>query len=257
MENLENHLDNSTASGEADANTLKATSYVAKTIKEMIAFCNNAYNQLGNHAYHDKDAIARANNLSYFSIKQSLSTAGQYGLLHNKYGGGYKLTDLFISIVHPKDDAEYIGNIIKCFNNSQVLRELNTAFNNKRLPATSGIVNTLIRDRKYKEEVATKVANVYLQNLKDFKLLDANGFVNIPTGTIPKHADNNGGGVTPPVAIKQPEQQHQSGESNETKTLDILIPLKGKREAHLYIPEEYKDEDLERIIKFVDALKNE
>ncbi|HWD89339.1 MAG TPA: hypothetical protein VG367_14510 [Mucilaginibacter sp.] len=229
----------------------KVNSVPIKGLREILAFSDNVYKELGDHGYHDKNAVARANGLSYHTIKQTLSTCQQYGLLINKYGEGYKLTDLFISIVHPKNDLEYNESIVASLNSSEIFRGLNDAFNNKRLPALSGISNTLIRDYGLKQDTASKVAAIYVDNLKDFGFIDQNGFVTLSKGVSrtpePKADEHKNDPPPPPPPPDKPDET----------ILDILIPLKEKRQAHLIIPMEYKDEDINRIIKFVDALKNE
>ncbi len=238
----------------------KERAIISKKLKEVISFGTNVYKELGNHAYHDKDAIARANGLSYFTIKPTLSTAQQYGILINKYGDGYKLTDLFLNIAHPKNDKEYKESIVLSLNASDMFKKLNEAFNNKRLPALQGIINTLIRDNSLKEAAATKVATIYIENLKDFGLIDSNGFVCLtPTiGSVEnKHNSPDVGDTPPPPPPPPPNNMQNFAPPDIPNVIDVLIPLKGKRQAHLFIPDEYGDEDLVRIIKFVDALKNE
>lgn len=254
----ENQIQSSDAQDEQDGGKKgqRSNSFTVKTLPEIISFGENIYKELGSHTYFDKDAIARANGVTYFAIKQTLSTAQQYGILLNKWGGGYKLTDLFISIVHPKNDQEYNESIITSLNTPEIFKKLNEAFNNKRLPNLSGITNTIIRDSGLKQDNATRVANIYVENLKHFGLLDNNGFVALSISPNRNTQTQTGNGADTPPPPPPPFVEDTKPPLNKDLQ-DILIPLKERREAHLIIPIDYKDEDINRILKFVEALRNE
>jgi hypothetical protein len=227
----------------------RSSSYTVINQAEAIDFVDVIYKKLGTNKFHDKYEIAKAHNLSHFSIKQILSTCQQYGLLVNKHGEGYKPTELFVSIIHPKSDSEKRLNLIESFNSSELFKKLNTSYNGSRLPALQGITSTIIRDSGLKPDIAIKVANIYIDNLRAANVVDANEFVLFSDKPVtPTKGDEGKTDIKTPPAFTPPPDEN---------IIDILIPLRDKKQAHLFIPEEYKDSDLNRIIKFVEALKND
>ncbi|MEP7259292.1 MAG: hypothetical protein ABI687_12905, partial [Flavitalea sp.] len=78
---------------------------------------------------------------------------------------------------------------------------------------------------------------------------------NPSSGQKPSEKATSNGSQELPIELSKPEAAKPRQEATPGM-MDIVIPLKSTKEkAHLWIPEDYTSEDLDRISKFVDALK--
>jgi len=179
----------------------KRISYVGKDLKTIIDFVAKVYNKLGHTEYHSNKAIATVNGLSPDSIKMHLSSAQQYKLLEIKHRIGYKVTDHFQKIHLPKNDNERRIAIIESLKNAETYQQLFKDYEYHVVPS-DGVRNYFIRTYGMKEDSAIKAADVFLQNLKDFDLLDSRGVL---TSALP----------TKPII---PELQHESEETSDMDT---------------------------------------
>lgn len=245
------------AEDNGDKNLKRSRSYPSKLHNYVVSFVERIYTELGSSDYHGNEDIAKAHNLAIPSIKPTLSTAQQYGLLELKHGVGYKVTPLAIKIFHPENDSEKIASIIESLKSSDLFNDLINQFNGQVVPSLNGVTNILIRRFDFKSIIAEKVAEIFIDNLKQYNLINPKNVL-----VVENKKDN---GV---VNNKTQESlNNQTIDSNSTKLdekkfaiepgiVDIVIPLKSSNQkAHLLIPENYKEEDLDRIAKFVDALK--
>lgn len=222
------------------------------TFAEAFAFVDNINKQLGAHTFHKNQAIADASGLALPTIRQTLSTCQQYGLLELKHGVGYKPTALFESILFPKNDNEKRNLGIQSLRCSWILNSLIELFEGKQVPVLTGIQNTIVRDMGVKEvDKAGKIASIFVDNLKNFKLIDEKGIL-VTSDLQEKPA------VIPPVDKPDVGKADKTKDQIDLEDIEIKIPLKGQaKDAILVLPRDYKDADLVRIIKFVDALKND
>lgn len=244
METKDEEVLNDDVSNESNGNESRRRSYPVRELKYIIEFVDRIYKELGPNTFHSKDDIARIHNLSSDYIKQPLSTCQQYKLLDLKHGTGYKVSDLFIRISKPLSEEEKINSIIESIRSIEIFNALIPAYEGHPLPLISGITNKIHRDFQLREAIAQKVADIFIKNLTDYNLLDSKG-----TLVLKKSKPNEV--VTPPSSGENPRVDKDS--------ISIPIPLKGanKRMAFLHIPEDYSDQDLKRISKFVKALRDE
>lgn len=152
----------------------KRISYVSKDLKTIIEFVAGVYNKLGHTEYHSNKAIATVHGLSPDSIKLHLSSAQQYKLLELKHGTGYKVTDHFQKILLPRNENEKRGAVIESLKNAETYQQLFKDYEYHVVP-TDGVKNHFIRSFGLKEDVAIKAAQIFIDNLKDFDLLDSRG----------------------------------------------------------------------------------
>lgn len=263
MENLNQNEEDTNVENPSDKETLKRVSYVSKDHKSMIEFVSIIYRNLGHADYHSNLAIAAAQKLAPDSIKVQLGAAQQYNLLEIKHRIGYKITNLFKRIYMPINDIEKRAAIIESISAPETYQPLFKEYQFHILPPLSGIKNHFIRHWHLKEDKAEKTAQIFIDNLREYNFLDTR---NVLTTGMQVKSDND----SLQEGEKQSENnQKEKDDSNNTSSandnilppkqpglLDILIPLKSsKAKAHLYIPEDYTDEDLERIARFVEALK--
>lgn len=122
-------------------------------------------------------------------------------------------------------------------------------------PSIEGLQNRFIRDNKMKPHLAKNAADVFVQNLKDFNLLNARNvliFKSENKSIPPIHNDtgvsqNNGTGT---IGAESSEKNDQS---NRTDLVEIPIRLKNSRMAYLSFPNDFTDEDLKKIFKVAKA----
>lgn len=116
------------------------------------------------------------------------------------------------------------------------------------VPPISGLTNQISRNFYLKENTAEKVAEIFISNLREF------GFLNSLNELILDDTSSS-------VKVKRDEDAELKKVSplvsvTEGEFIDIPIPLKStKQKARLILPETYTEEDLDRIAKFVEALK--
>jgi hypothetical protein len=152
----------------------KRVSYVAKDLKSMIDFVGRVYNQLGHTTHHSNKAIAAVHGLSSDSIKQHLTAAQHYKLLEIKFGIGYKITEHFQKIYLPKNDNEKRAAVIESLKNPETYQQLFKDYEYHLVPP-DGVKNHFKRNFQLKEDVAAKAALVFMDNLREYNLLDDRG----------------------------------------------------------------------------------
>ena len=235
----------------------KRMSYVAKDHRSMMEFVAGVYRNLGHTDYHSNKEIATVHQLSPDSIKQHLTSSQQYKLLELKFGVGYKITDLFKRIFLPVNDAEQKAAIIESLKSPDTYQPLFKEYEFHILPPLSGIKNHFVRNHHFKEEIAEKTAQIFLDNLTTYGLIDTRGVLTsgMKVQSVNKPEVN---GSDKPVEQKEEKQEKQ--ESNKyqpnSNEIEVTIPLKTKSPARLILPSDYTDEDLDRIGRFVVALKD-
>jgi hypothetical protein len=159
----------------------KRISYVSKDLKTMIDFVAKVYNNLGHTTYHSNKTIATVHALSPDSIKLQLSSSQQYKLLEIKYGVGYKVTDHFQKIYLPKTEQEKRNAVIDSLKHAETYQQLFKDYEFHVVPF-DGVKNHFIRTYGMKEDIASKAAQVFIDNLKDYELLDSR---NVLTSAMP------------------------------------------------------------------------
>jgi hypothetical protein len=196
--------------------------------------------------------------LAYATIKQNLSTSQQYGLLEIKHGTGYRVTPLFVKIFRPVNDTEKNQGIIESLRTPELYKGLIELFQSHIVPPVTGLTNVILRKYDFKDKIAERAAEIFLQNLKDFGLLNANNVLILnPSFALVRKEEGETiieDETKEETRLKDTPIEHSILENPEV--VNIVIPLKsGGKKAHLLIPDNYTTEDLERIAKFVEALK--
>lgn len=198
--------------------------------------------------------MADTHGVVYDSIKQKLSTAQSYGYLELKHGVGYKLTDKFLKVYKPVNEAEKREGLIDSLRLPAFYTKLIDELNGHPLPTEQGLSARLLRSFGIKDYAANKAAQIFLINLKE------NGFVtpnNILQVTSDNKVDANKGVQTQNGVsrIEKEETVLPKEQPLPSGYIEIPVPLNGGKRAYIRIPEDYKTEDCERIAKFIEALK--
>lgn len=259
MDNL-NLKENPSIEDDNTKEAKKRTSYVSRDHKSMVDFVTEIYKNLGHTDYHLNKAIAAVHGLSPDSIKQQLTSCQQYKLLELKFSVGYKITELFKRIYLPVNDTEKRAAIIESLKSPESYTALFKNYEFHILPPVSGLKNHFVRTYQFKEDIAEKTATVFIENLKEYNLLDSRGVLisgmKAPINSAPDTGNDSTTLNSSTEPQKQAEVKNEIHTEYEPRMIDIVIPLKTTKEkAHLLIPEDYQAEDLERISKFVEALK--
>ncbi len=152
----------------------KRISYVSKDLKSMIDFVAKVYTQLGHTAHNNNKVIATVHGFSHDSIKQHLTSAQQYKLLELKHGTGYKITEHFLKLYLWKNENEKRSAVIDSLKAPDTYQQLFKDYEYNFVPL-DGVKNHFIRSFGFKEDIAAKAAQIFLDNLKDFELLDSRG----------------------------------------------------------------------------------
>ena len=238
MDNLNSNDDVNIDDVNSQKDSKKRTSYVSRDHKSMVDFVAGVYKNLGHSEYHSNKAIAAVHQLSPDSIKQQLTSCQQYRLLEMKHGVGYKITDLFTRIFLPVNDSEKRSAIIESLKSPDTYQQLFKEYEYHMVPPLNGIKNHFVRAFQFKDDIAEKSAQVFIENLKDYELLDSRGVLISAMPVKPKEKDgtpetpakNPQGDEAKPPAYTPPPPPPDDG------LFELPIPLPNKRRAYLRYP---------------------
>ncbi len=241
----------------------KRVSYVSKDLKSMVDFVAKVYNQLGHTTFHSNKAIATVHGLSPDSIKMHLSSSQQYKLFELKYGIGYKVTDHFQKIYLPRTENEKRNAIIESLKNPETYQQLFKDYEYHVVP-TDGVKNHFIRAFGMKDDVAARAAQIFMDNLKEFELVDARGVLltglpskptipEVNAETIDNTSDSNNslasnGNPELPARIQNPGNKlifQSELEAANKKT--IPIHLTDDKQALFVYPDDITIDDIELV----------
>jgi hypothetical protein len=236
-------------------NDKERQSYPVKTFKVIEPFVGNVYKKYGNTEIISNQKVADANNLAANSIKQMLSTSQQYTSLRNFHGKGYQVTEEFTHIYHPENEDEKLQLIVKCLKDVPFYRPLFNDYEDKAVPSIEGLQNRFIREYKMKEHIAKNAAEIFIQNLKDFNLLNARNILILPTSNNSAAAANsvNNGNGNHNSNPKNTDNNNEDSEENNENNIKIPIRLKGGRMAYLSFPAKFEDDDIKKMFKILKA----
>lgn len=220
----------------------KRNSYVSRDHRSMVEFISNVYKNLGHSNYHTNKEIATVNGLSPDSIKQHLTSGQQYGLLEIKHRIGYKITDLFKRIYLPINELERKAAIVESLKTPSTYQQLFKEYEYHVVPPISGIKNHFVRHIHLAENIAEKAAQVFIDNLRDYELLDSRGV--LISGMVSKQNSNETNNVkgdngvsndyTPPPPTTPPA--YTPPPPPDDGLFELPIPLPNKRKAYLKYP---------------------
>lgn len=248
----------------------KRISYVSKDLQTMIDFFGKVYNQLGHTDFLSNKAIAAVHSLSSDTIKLHLSSAQQYKILELKHGTGYKITEHFQKLFLPRNESEKRSAVIESLKTPETYQQLFKDYEYHVVPL-DGVKNYFIRSYGMKEDVAMKAAQVFIDNLKQFELLDSRGVL---ISALPSKP------IIPEVKTDPDEQNKDTtnGSSNGEGTLNdvptrnrvdklifqseldaagkktIPIYLIGNKQALFVYPDDITEDDIELVKHQIDGV---
>lgn len=245
--------------GDDSRESKKRVSYASKDLSTMIDFVGKVYNQLGHTTYHTNKAIATVHGLSPDSIKLHLSSAQQYKLLELKHGIGYKVTEHFQKLFLPKNDGERRNAVIESLKNADTYQQLFRDYEYHVVPP-EGVKNHFIRTFGMKEDAAVRAAQVFMDNLKEFDLLDSRGVL---TSALPlkpvisevsseneEEDKNKSNQDTPPANLPANPRVDKlvfQSELDAAGKKTIPIHLTDDKQAMLVYPSDISEDDIELV----------
>ncbi len=219
-------------SGESETTRVK---YPVKTANGVIPFVGKAYQKYGSSDVLSNEKIADANDLSVNSIKQILSTCQQYNFLKNIHGKGYKITTDFTKIFHPENDEEKIQTVISCLMQVPFYTQLFTSYNDSVVPHIDGLINKFMRDYGMRNNSASIAAEIFVQNLKDYGLLNNRNVLIVKRGIQPIPTAYTNPDTKDAVSSKPPAKP-QEDDSDSGELLTYEFPLTENKKAILKYP---------------------
>ena len=249
---MDSNLTSTPPSVEANGAKKLNTKYPEKELTYILSFAKNIYEHLGHNDYHTNKQIADANGLSDNSIRQTLSTAQQYQILELKHGTGYKLTPLYFRIIQPTSDSDKLHAILDSLESPELYKELLKHYDGYALPQHLHLKNKLMKDYGLLDYVAANVAQIFIDNLKEYNLVST---ANIITFNKLKSGNMN-------TNVNSNASQHQDKpipttntdhKQNDNKEIKIPILLKGKEMAYFSFPDDYTDTDLAKALRVLKA----
>lgn len=249
---------------------VRSVSYPSSSITESVDFVQKIYAALGNSSFNTRETIARVLNTSPNTIQMALSTAGQYGLLEMKSKVGYRPTQLFLTIYKPKSDKIKEDALIACLKNPKLYQALIQKFENDIVPSKVGLGIQLFHDHSVADNVSEKAASIFIENLQILKLLDGenvfrlNAFQQNESETTEVKETQLATQELPTVEASEESRKPSiipniereiNTNIDAPESVPIVIPFKSGRRAKLVVPENVTNDELDKIIKFIDALR--
>lgn len=248
-------------SKEIDSSEDEKSSAPLHSIDFCISMIKAIISQRGENYFSKKEASLLLGK-SESNLSTKLGASGQYGLLLNDRGRGYKPSALYQKIEFPTSVEQRTIALLQVMNSPNVYNKIIEDYNGKVLPSTDQMFsNLLVTEYGMIKTSADKASKIFFENAKSLGIIDTNNRLRylVPIAG----AENISSDSNINSNLDKNVSNSNSNNSNLNNNfadgmIEILIPLKGLgRKALLQIPEEYKAEDLTRISKFVAALKDE
>jgi hypothetical protein len=228
-------------------------SYPSETIDYCIQLIRKIVAQKGGGALVSRDEIAVILGKAQQTLQLKISTCVQYGLLSKSHGKGYCSSPLFQTIETPEFDHDKTNALIEVLGNPPLYRKLIERYNGKSLPTEGGLVNILVSEFKVNKNSAERAAKIFFDNCQNLKVIDGGNRLKVISGVVNKQEN-----PTPPINPPSSQNGTPKAPEHEDGVTIIPIPLRASgKKAFLHLPDGYTDADLNRIAKFINALKDE
>jgi hypothetical protein len=238
---------------------VRSSAYPPFSLPTSLDFVKKFHQNFGTTTFTTREHAAKVLGMSLSNVVAYLSAATQYDLCEMKVKEGYKPSNLFIRIYRPIDETEKKEALLIALYAPDLYNRLLGELNNTELPSLAGLATILFRKYNIAEAASKGAARVFLDNLEWMELVK-DGVLKINTHSVATEPE------VPVETIEAQPYRPQLGYSPEKKQdekilllnqeqYSIPIPLKGGRSARLIVPDAYTNEDLDKIVKFIDALR--
>lgn len=249
---------------------VRSSAYPSYTIEFCIEFTKRFHQQFGNTTFSQREEIAKVMKVSVGHIQTQISSSVQYGLIDMKVKVGYKPSDRFLRVYKPIDERERQEALFDTLLNPELYFKLITQFKDGIVPSVPGLATILFRNYNIAEAASESAAKIFIENLQFLNLLDNENHLLLNRDFGNETEEDKGGfdqeisggnGNGQKQVIYYPEQRPVEQKNVEVALVDppqtypIPIPLKGGRVAKLVVPEGFTNEDLDKITRFIDALR--
>jgi len=237
----------------------RSNSYPAFSIEYAFELTKKIYLQFGSSTHNTRETIAKVLKMSPNYLIIPLSTATQYGLLEMKSKIGYNPTALFVQYYKPESDEEKRNAQIECLKSPKLYDALLNAYKGNKLPSAQALATGLFRRYNIAENASLKAAEIFIENLKNLSLLDEENNLLDLEQIVPTIEDIKPPPIAEPVA---PNNFSNNGGSfpmadNNKMSSDLSMGIKliDGRKATLIYPENITDNDWDKIIRVINAMK--
>ncbi len=182
---------------------------------------------------------------------------------------GYKPSELFLHIYKPIDDTERTEALIDCLVHPELYKKLLVQFQNSIVPSVSALSTILFRNHNIAEAASENAAQIFIDNLKFLNLLDDNNHLTLDREIDIENVEKTNNSIKEeskklPIKLNDISNKktdnhivnkHQEFTKEQTESYPIIIPLKNSRVGKLILPVDFNDEDLDKVEKFIEALR--
>lgn len=247
---------------------IRSSAYPSYDIEFSVEFTKKFHQNFGNSNFIQREEIAKVLKISVGHIQTQLSAAVQYGTVDMKTKAGYKPSPSFLKIYKPISEDEKREALIDCLLKPELYKKLLIQFKNNTVPTIGALSTILFRNHNIAEAASENAAEIFIRNLKYLSLLDEenNLLLDREISDIDEDDYNievNGQKMEMKVSPVNGKSIVQAAVTptaaaaiqHNKDSYPIPIPLKGDRVATLIIPKDIKNEDLDKITRFIEALR--
>lgn len=147
---------------------------------------------------------------------------------------------------------------IACFCEPELYKKLVEQYTGKQLPSIAGLAIVLYRNYKIAEDVSTKAARIFIDNVTEIGLIDEGVLFINPLGKVDVD-------ITPTEEIRYSEPIRKQIENKPNvinlvpESTDNLVPIPvffaQGRMAKVLVPADFTNAELNHIIKIIEANK--
>lgn len=254
----------------------KSRSYPSFSLEEALSLSEMIYDVGGNSVAPVESILSKmdikSNQNKRYTYKTS--SAKQFGLIESKEGG-FKVTQLAISILYPSSDNDpnVSTNKKRAAVKPELYKNILEQFNGTILPKDEFLINIFIQ-KGILSSVANKAVQAFLDTMKyanimneerriaiNKKYLDAN-FENKKIDVAKNTQDKRKNGTLSRIVNDTSSDEivqievDQSKKVNETNSVfNLEIPLNSGKKAHIIIPNDVTLDEIKLIKNFIDAIK--
>lgn len=198
-----------------------------------------------------KEEISKETGKAVATLVMKISSCVQYSILNNVHGKGYQASDLFQKYsqpVYPND--EFIAKL-KMFQSAPLYAKIIETLNNEVLPAEDKFANLLKNDTfRLNPNSAERAAKVFFENCRHLNLIDSSGRFRFNIGATTQNV------VTQKTDTPEDQpKKEQKPQEKHPNMIEVTVPMKNKEKAYLRFPEDYTNEDMDKIARIVQAYK--
>ncbi len=243
----------------------RSSAYPSYTIFFCVELIKKIVLKFGSATFVTREEIAKKLSISEGSLSTQLGACVHYGLLEMKVKIGYKPTACFRLIVKHLTEAEKTSALQEALNTPDLYKRLlaDPEIMDEAI-TVDGLAIRLTRSHNITDGASEKAAQVFLSNLSYLGI--SPGKHHQPTIEPDSDTDIGSDSESPGFTAIQKfdHQEYQSSKKEESpqvavttvpNSLTLEIPLKDQRLAKLIYPMDITDKDLDKILKFIDALR--